>query len=300
MNDKGNFLTSTPVVDRSLNERPVNRESPINARPTRASRRIDFSSYTLPSSQISVIGTTIDKTNINEETEYGTKCPVCCKSFLYTSKFKDHLIRSKNCKIGYHKLKDSAKHKSPEVQHICQDCGKTFSLERNFRHHTRYRCDPIPQYDGGSSVASHIVNNDVHETAVADDSPTINHTVFAAETQTISQSLESTGTVIATESQTISQSLESTGTVIAAESQKICQSLESTGIVIAAESQTISQSVSNTSGLTRLTENVNLLVSSQRPFFDNDDPDSSSSSSSDSEEDIQQVCILINGLCIII
>ena len=265
MNFKENFLTSTPVVDRSSNERPVNGESPINARLIRASRRIDFSSFNLPSSQILINGTQIDNTDLNEESGNETKCPVCCKTFLYRSKFKDHLIRSKKCKIGIAHLKDLAKQKSPEVQYICQDCGKTFSAERSFLHHQRHRCHGlIPQYDGGSSVASH-VNNDVHETAIADDSRTINQTVFAAESQTISQSLESTGTVIA-----------------------------------ATESQTISQSVSNTSGSTRLTENVNRLVSSQRPFFDNDDPDSSSSSSSDSEEDIQQVCILINGLCIII
>ena len=36
MTDKENFLTSTPVVDRSSNDRPVNRESPITSRLTRA------------------------------------------------------------------------------------------------------------------------------------------------------------------------------------------------------------------------------------------------------------------------
>ena len=255
MNDKENFLTSTPVVDRSSNDRPVNRESPITSRSTRASRRIDFSS-----SQISINGT-IDNTDQNEESKNETKCPVCNKTFLYTSQFKNHLVKFKNCKIGYRHLKDSAKQKNPEVQYICQDCGKSFSAERNFLHHTRYRCPPIPQYDGTNSIASQ-VNNDDNVTAITAESSTVNHIV--------SLSAESIETAITAESETLSQIGSQTS-----------------------ESTRLTETES-----TRLTETGNLLVSSQRPFLDNDNPDSSSSSSSDSEEDIQQVYMLIRGLCI--
>ena len=67
MNNKENFLTSTPVVSRRSNERPINGESPITARINRAPRRIDFSSSTLPASQISINGLAIDNTTLNEE-----------------------------------------------------------------------------------------------------------------------------------------------------------------------------------------------------------------------------------------
>ena len=93
-------------------------------------------------------------------------------------------------------MKDSRKQKSLEVQYICQNCGKGFSLERNFCRHQQYRCTPIPQYDGASTLVSQ-VNNDVSETTIAAESQIIH--------QTVSHTAESTETAITAASQMSNQ-----------------------------------------------------------------------------------------------